>query len=746
MEQPREFGSRYDLKIPTLPELGDDASKLVAAATEAESDYQHLTADAAAVIRRADPLGVMATLSFYCFTKLGVVNPWRVQGKPFMLYHAQFFQALALQLSLSEYGQEWPFADVVEDCYGLLYDLAEAARVRHYKDRETRDSKKFSEILLQEQIRSDRHRNRSALLYEETRDLQLALTDQCDAEFRRELGITPRMFVEFLQRLRDSGQKRFDQHLDFLRLLHKQNSAKAAHKLLVDRWPSGWSNIQQDYVEQLGKHKSSDSFQSLLLHLTDARLPELYSWRDAELQHLAPPEADSTALLRVVNALSLEFGSLRDRPADHFYFDNPVLVQPFIRANDLYHLPLEGTLLTSLDQIIERLIELCPSASKRLSRLKGGFLEDEVFQTIEKGLPGARLYRGSLWQDSALGEGENDLLAQIDSYQLIVEAKSGRIPRPALWGNLIQFRDALSRLVVEPAHQAERFSTHLSRAKNHKFSTATGATNEISTAGIQFELRITVLLEELGVGAAHSKPLREAGLLKAQAPAQPTFSLPELRLIFRLLSTVPQRLHYLKRRTEIDTEWRYSGDELDLLAVYLETGFNLSDVPPQGLNFYGFSNRLEHTMRGRPGSKSPSMPLVRLRPLWRLILSRLELMRPDGWLNAGVRLLTVEPAYQRSIEKRLQSKVRGFRRETQHMTSDQVCGSGEDATAFVVFPYSRRVQMDLDGFAGECARRVRQKSGARSVFVIGADVERPASELFHLLHFQDAQSTVVMHL
>ncbi len=51
----------------------------------------------------------------------------------------------------------------------------------------------------------------------------------------------------------------------------------------------------------------------------------------------------------------------------------------------------------------------------------------------------------------------------------------------------------------------------------------------------------------------------------------------DLESVFETLSLEIERCHYLSRRVELEQNANYLADELDLLAIYVETQFNLGE-------------------------------------------------------------------------------------------------------------------------------------------------------------------------
>src|SRR3546814_4063407 len=82
-----------------------------------------------------------------------------------------------------------------------------------------------------------------------------------------------------------------------------------------------------------------------------------------------------------------------------------------------------------------------------------------------------------------------------------------------------------------------------------------------------------MLFDTLGPLTAGSRTLVDAGFIAADAPMAPSMSIFELETLFELLPDQISRLHYLRRRAELETVTEFEADEMDLIAFYLETSF-----------------------------------------------------------------------------------------------------------------------------------------------------------------------------
>lgn len=95
-----------------------------------------------------------------------------------------------------------------------------------------------------------------------------------------------------------------------------------------------------------------------------------------------------------------------------------------------------------------------------------GYLESRTYEIVRNALPVAQVYRGLKWADQVdQVEGENDVLALLDSHALVFECKSGRLRALAARGEPKALSGDIEKLMGDPAAQAGRFAKFLLRQK-----------------------------------------------------------------------------------------------------------------------------------------------------------------------------------------------------------------------------------------------------------------------------------------
>lgn len=111
-------------------------------------------------------------------------------------------------------------------------------------------------------------------------------------------------------------------------------------------------------------------------------------------------------------------------------------------------------------------------------------------------------------------------------------------------------------------------------------------------------VRVNVLFETLTPLTAGTKRLVEANFVGPDEPMAPSMSIFELETLFDLLPDQVSRLHCLQRREAIERELLIEADEMDLIALYLESSFCIPDIASgdRGFSIYGWSGSVANSM------------------------------------------------------------------------------------------------------------------------------------------------------
>jgi hypothetical protein len=208
-------------------------------------------------------------------------------------------------------------------------------------------------------------------------------------------------------------------------------------------------------------------------------------------------------------------------------------------------------------------------------------------------------------------------------------------------------------------------------------------------------------------------------------------ALVDLESVFEVLDGQLQRLHYLVRRGEFERNAVYAGGELDLLVLYLDTGFNVGGFEFDGspLMLTGDARRLNPYLMRRTTGADPPRPRLRLTKWWRDILRRVEERRPPRWTDLGVALLGVALDEQERFEKRFgATRVivdRSWRNPGHENTLYFGAGPPQRRGVLAGLAVRATPPRELSDLVGQVADRAMEVVPAERGVVIVVDVVRP---------------------
>jgi hypothetical protein len=225
--------------------------------------------------------------------------------------------------------------------------------------------------------------------------------------------------------------------------------------------------------------------------------------------------------------------------------------------------------------------------------------------------------------------------------------------------------------------------------------------------------------------------LQEAGFMAQGIDFAPVMLFTDLEIIFEILDRTCEKLHYLRRRTQFERNSVYFGDETDLLAFYLETGFNIREAEFDGTFFFlhQLSKTLDPYFMRKWHPEEISKPSRALTSWWGDLLDYIEKLQTLRWTEVGFILLNV--AYEDQIEfekgfKGIQKVVQKHWRRPNHKNIYMLSNGPEQrrdalvGVAYKELDIERRNQLLLN--AGNYA--IEQASSDQAL-IIGIDVGNP---------------------
>lgn len=661
-----------------------------------------------------EPLSLLALVSLsYLFGSDGLERP-PVNGRVITQFHAELLQAMVLRHPRNAF----PWLPTLPDPEGLLRDLDDAS-LAHLFQTMAAHADPTEEALAQVRARmraftqAVRNWGYPDQIAQVVTELFFPLDDAALAA----IGVAPSALFRMFLGIIATVEARMGPLAAARKVIESTKVPRDLKKSMAASVPDSIS--LEEGIDQVRK--------GMLLHQSFA-LVDACTFTLDELMSIYAADVDQQSFASAIDGLSYGFGDLADTQVDDIFLDNPVWQRPFVRLDDgKYFISIPGMLLSFGLDILEALVVAVPALKEPYLKRRGMYLEDSLTTQFQGAFPDAEIYQGSRWVDGKLWE--NDVLVVIDHVAVVIEAKSNAV-HASREGNPGGLKQNVKDVMATPSAQGSRFEQYLRNNPGPiRFRTnKSGVFNEFDTSKVKQFVRLNVSLRPLGGLHSRWPLLRDAGLIAAEVDMAPTMTLADLKSVFDVLDGPCQKLHYLARRAEFERNARYTGDELDLLALYLETGFNIGrlEFDSGDLLLMGGSKRLApYFMRDETGKPAPKPRLV-LSPWWAKMVRHTETTKLPGWPRLGMALLSVPYEDQIRIERRFhgaKQAVRIGRRESKVVDLIYVdTGPPQRRLAVGAIAYRDDLMKGRQGRMQDAAERVFDKLQAARALIIGVNV------------------------
>ena len=487
-----------------------------------------------------------------------------------------------------------------------------------------------------------------------------------EGDIEKELGIRICWVIETLLRQYQAIEQRLQVHFDKLKSVMRQETVEAA----VETYRTEFSDtgIQigkvQSWIENDGC--TFENVKVMLFHRNNHFVRKVFAFDLAEFISSFPNTVDASKIEQLLSQLAFYPGELRNFKREHIFLDNPIWIKPIMWATPkVLFWPIPGLFQSFCFEMMEALVCQSPALKAKYPERRAFFLEEYTAQLFQNKFSRAQYFRGSEWENpSTKQKGENDLLIVFDSVALVVEEKSGAINPVARRGGS-SIEQEINQLLIDPARQGQEFAALLrENPAQHSFKTKAGTTNLVDSTKIKQFVCLSITLERFGPLAAQIPKLQVAGMAKREIPVMPAMSLADLEIALEFLGSPFQLVHYLTRRATFELRHEFLGDELDLLVLYLRTGFTGKTIPdPKNLLFLsGLSQSLDRFFLNDPENPVFEKPKRALSKWWMEILAELEKKGTHRRYEIGCILLDMPDEEQQVFEKRFEERCAQARR------------------------------------------------------------------------------------
>ncbi|MDX8398624.1 MAG: hypothetical protein R8K20_00060, partial [Gallionellaceae bacterium] len=357
------------------------------------------------------------------------------------------------------------------------------------------------------------------------------------------------------------------------------------------------------------------------------------------------------------------------------------------------------------------------------------FLESDIRELFSKAFPDCEISAGHRWKEGG-DEYESDLMVRVDSHLILVEAKSNGISWPALRGATDRARRHVQEMMLEPSIQSLRLATRITQALSNKGSRKLPLSNfPVSLDKVQTVLRLSVTLEDFAMLQTSLHHAKKANWIPKDHQIATCILLADLEIVFGILESTPHKIHYLKRRADLEVNLDYKGDELDLLGFYLKSGFCIGDAEFSGNHYImaSMSKPIDQYYTALEEGIVSTKPVPKITNWWEDICKRIEVRDIHQWSDVATVLLGASFSDQEALSRKFKQAIKNVHKNWRvqgHTNSVVLIPSRKALDAIAVFAFKERDKDNRYNNMENIAAQVFDKSQAERCLVIGINIDK----------------------
>jgi len=652
------------------------------------------------IIQSVDPLHTLSNLSVYGLYG-GIDNNGNFtksyMGDRFNQSHVELLQALILRIPFDQQLSNIATPDVIQNLFDLLPELADSfhqQRLVELGNERSQDEKAIR--LVQEKLRMHTQIVRNWGYLSRVICIMKRLCEPINHLFSRKTGLSATQLIDLFHHLVKRSEKLINSEVEKLWPIFAEKTVHGMISAYYDANPH-FEDTKEDFIRFATEKKlTGDQMKSIILSHLGLSLPDVFSFTADEIS--AETGFPKASIETAFQMLSLRLGDCMTQKIEFLFLNNPVWIKPVIDMTDgQYFCALPQTFLSFAFQSTHEIIKGDSDTEKKYAKRRADFLESEIISLFKKAFPMCEIVPHYSWRDGDK-EYENDLLVKVDSHVVLVEAKSHMISWPALRGASERIKKHVEETLLEPSIQSLRLANRIIKARddvNNRESLLPRfpfAFDEIDTL-----LRLSITLEDFATLQTTIHHVRETGWIPVDHPVAPCIMLADLEIIFDTLESTSHKIHYLKRRADFEDHLDYDGDELDLLGLYLRTGFNIGSAEFSGDHFIftSMSKELDVYYSALDEGIQRKKPRPRMTQWWWDICKKIETRDFYRWSDVSRILLSFSYAEQQKLTvkfKRIVKNVIKNWRIPNHVCSIIMSPTEEKTDAIAVFAFREKAR------------------------------------------------------
>lgn len=722
--------------LPTIPDDTPFESRieiLRKIGRKASSDFDKKYFNIEKWFEKYDQLYLLSFCAIYFLSSPEGIDPEAEGELDFYPFYLEILQAFAL-IQNRTFSPE-PLKNNAYQLLKEINEIGQAMRMRLFDiPSDINKMEDLERYMFFWDMRNQTTAVRNWAYYFQMKCIVIELAGIINQNFEKHYNLNAVTLIETLYKIVDLANDKLNLFLKKIRTFTNKKSLIETIRAYENAFPDV-TVMNEDDIKIIWKlvGKKLKNLKSFLFCHADLRAPDIFTFKIEDILNSYGDTSKKHELEQMFNNWSLEFGELKNSNKEFFILDNPIHHKPFIKIGDgEYFSSIMGILPNFILSLLEDKIANDPTWLKEYSAsIKADYLESKLESLFRNSFPNSKVYRGSKYLDVQTGkECENDLIMLIDSFAIIVEAKSGKITDPARRGAPDRLTRTIKHLIEEPAVQANRFIRFL-RANMivHKLPDREGVVNKIDSSKIKYYIPLGITFDQFGSISSNLRKIINAGIItKKMSELAPSMRYTDLECVFELLPTEAEKIHYLSRRREFEANVRYEADEMDLLSFYLETGFNIGEAEYDGrtsILLVNKSKELDPYFEGKDISDEVIKPTRELTDYWKKLLNIIRIKKVQNWIEISYILLNVTKTDQNkfiSYKEKLIKKIDKGKMKKKYNWISMLTGPPQRQYLLAAFPYSGISKSERNAVINSIPNYI-ESDNIRGCLIIGIDLE-----------------------
>ena len=657
--EPKEF---VDVVLSQFPDpfgkvTGDKRAKVARKiGLRAERQFRRLMARLERLVKRCEPTRTLAHFEVYDCTFFE--RQKAADYEPIEQFGIELLQAMFLSFPQETYPADEPRSKTLLKLNEVIRRLGPAYSLRGLGKNQSNEDRLKEADILSHQVQMHTFGIRNAGYQNQLVSQLRGLFTPLDSEYFTRTGVKLSPLITMWERLVKLVEQRFNERFQQLRAALPATSPEEVITKYCEA--RGFDDAYRtSMMREMLRHRADvDTARKYCVQDSNRTTFHYYLLTTEDFVAAYPDAVAADKLRKVIERWAFRPGSLVGANREHFLLSNPIWDRPLIHLRpDQFYWPIIQIFHSFGLEMLERLVGEFPDLVQSYEqRIRPQFLERRVTEELGKALPTAEVLQGVEWIDPATGRKyETDHLVMIDAIAVVVESKAGRITQSARRGAPERLRREIRKLIEDASVQSARLVEAIGKSDSPvTLRLRDGTTRQLNPRSLRRLVRLNVTLDFFGPLACEVRSMQAARLLDPAVAGAPTLALVDLENLCVLLEKPAQFLHYLARRAQLEQNLDWFTDELDLMALYLGTGFALGEFEvqkEQRVSFYGLSKQIEPFLFSKSAGINVIKPRRKLTPFWQSLLDAFESRRFPNWTVASLALLDVGYEGQQDFEK-----------------------------------------------------------------------------------------------